>query len=586
VVAPARRQLSTLTRTFLARFFENEAAGTTTDAREGFFWLIAALATPGIFLPLWMYFRWAGVAERGGMLALHRTLLFDKTIYLGVTTVAIALLSAMIWHTLIVERRDALILGSLPVRGRTITCAKLAAMTAYIGMLSVGMHAISALLYGFGLSSIESWSLLLRFIAGQIVGALALNVFVFASVIGLQNLAIAVLGPRRFARVSSLLQVLVVGGGVGMLLLVPAMVSSTPLLTDPGAATRALTHAIFWAPPLWFLGLNEVVTGTSFPAMAPLAGRALFAMGLASVVALIVFPIAAARTMRAAVEGNVASYSRGLRHVSIWLTRVLAFTAPRRGALQFTMAALTRTHQQRLILAVTVGVAVAMVAPAAVMFFEGSNLKAWQLAGWGRDAPVSLLSAPLLWNFATVLGLRTAMAFPSEFPASWLFAVAPAPMFVGRNAARSLLLLVGVALPLLVAAPVWFTVWPWQFVTPAFIACILGMLTIVDGALWGFVGIPCAKPLATQRSGLTSRWPALLVFLYFYAYVFPQWQVAATQRPGWWLMLIPPVAIFIGVHAGSKSAARANGLSGDPHGYLTLDLSVSAQHLRRSAPNA
>jgi hypothetical protein len=583
VVAPARRQLSTLTRTFLARFFENEAAGTTTDAREGFFWLIAALATPGIFLPLWMYFRWSAAAELGGRIGLHRTLLFDKTIYLGVTTVGIALLSAMIWHTLIVERRDALILGALPVRGRTVTFAKLAAMAAYIGLISFGMHAVSALLYGFGLSSIESWSLLLRFTAGQIGAASALNIFIFASIIGLQNATIAVLGPRRFARVSSLLQVAVVGGGVGMFLLVPAMVASALSLSQPGTT---LHGAIAWAPPMWFLGLNEVITGTPFSAMAPLAERALTALGIAGAIALVTFPIAAARTMAAAVEGNVSSYGRGLGAVSVWLTRALAFTPQRRGALQFAMAALARTHQQRLILAVTVGVAVAMVTPAAVMYFDGSNLNVWYYHVWHQYPPVSLVAAPLFWNFVTVLGLRTAMAFPSELPASWLFAVAPAPMFVGRNAARTLLVLIGVALPLVVAVPFWFSIWPWYYALPTAVACTLGMFTLVDASLWGFVGIPCAKALDTGRSNLTSRWPALLVFLYFYTYEFPEWQVLRTKSPGWAIMLIPPIAIFLGVHFGSKSAARANGLSGDPHGYLKLDLSVSAHHLRRSAPNA
>ncbi|TAK16284.1 MAG: hypothetical protein EPO35_05660 [Acidobacteria bacterium] len=582
MVPPARRQLSTLARAFLARFFENEAAGTTTDAREGFFWLIAALATPGIFLPLWMYFRWEAVAELGGPAALHRTLLFDKTIYLGVSTVGIVLLSAMIWHTLIVERRDALILGALPVRGRTITFAKLIALAGYIGMISIGMHAISALLYGFGLSSIERWALLLRFGAGQMIASIALNCFVFAAIVGLQNLAIAVLGPRRFARASSLLQVIVVGLGVGVLLLVPAMVTSAPLLT---VAPAPLDRAIFWAPPMWFLGLNEVITGTSFAAMTPLAERAVSALALAGGVALIAFPIAASRTMAAAVEGNVSTEGRGFGAVSIWLTRALAFTPERRGVLQFTMAALARTHQQRLILAVTVGVAIAMVTPAAVMFLDGSNVNAWRVTNWGQAAPVSLLAGPLMWNFITVLGMRAAMAFPSELGASWLFAVAPAPMFVGRNAARSLLTVIGVVLPLALALPVWYSVWPWFYVTPVAIAATLGMLTIVDAALWGFVGIPCAKPLATQRSGLTSRWPGLLIFLYFYCYVFPQWQIAATQRPGWWFMLIPPTLIFIAVHSGSKSAARANGLSGDPHGYLKLDLSVSAKQLR-SAPHA
>jgi hypothetical protein len=78
------------------------------------------------------------------------------------------------------------------------------------------------------------------------------------------------------------------------------------------------------------------------------------------------------------------------------------------------------------------------------------------------------------------------------------------------------------------------------------------------------------------------------VFLYFYAYLFPDWQVAATAGggPGWWFMLLPPALIFLGVHQGSKNAARANGLSGDPHGYLRLDLSVSAAQLRRSVPHA
>lgn len=580
---PPRRQLSTLTRTFLARFFENEAAGTTADAREGFFWLIAALATPGIFMPLRMYFRWAAAAAMGGRFELHRTLLFDKSIYLGLTTVGIALLGAMVWHTLIVERRDALILGVLPVRGRTIIAAKLAAMAAYIGLISFGMHAVSALLYGFGLSSIESWSLLLRFSAGQILAAAALNLFIFAAIIGLQNAAIAVLGPRRFARVSSLLQVAVVGGGVGMLLLVPAMVTSALSLAKPGATASG---AIFWAPPMWFLGLNEVITGTPFPAMAPLAARAVAALGAATVIALIAFPIAAARTMAAAVEGSVVSHGRGLRAVSAWLTRALGLTPQRRGALQFTMAALARTHQQRLILAVTIGVAAALVTPAAVMYFDGSNLSTWYFNVRWRDPPVSLIAAPLFWNFVTVLGMRAATAFPSELAASWIFAVAPSPMFVGRNAIRTLLVIVGVGLPLMVAVPLWYSIWPWYYATPTAIACALGMFTVVDAALWGFVGIPCAKALDTGRSSVTSRWPALLVFLYFYTSVFPQWQVSATKNASALVMLIPPIAIFLAIHFGSKNAARANGLSGDPHGYLKLDLSVSAHQLRRSAPHA
>jgi hypothetical protein len=340
-----------------------------------------------------------------------------------------------------------------------------------------------------------------------------------------------------------------------------------------------------WMPPMWFLGLNEVVTGTTFAAMPALAARAIVATSAAVGLALIAFPIAARRTMAAAVEGNVSAHGRGFGAVSIWLTRAFGYTPQRRAALQFTMAALARTNQQRLILAVTIGAAVALVTPAAVMYFDGTNANVWYHHGW-RSPPLSLIAAPLLWNFVAVLGMRMAMAFPSELPASWLFAVAPSPMFVGRNAARTLLILFGVALPLAAAVPFWYSIWPWYYVTPVVVACTLGMFTMVDAALWGFVGIPCAKALATQRSGITSRWPWLLIYLYFYCRQFPDWQVSFTRHGRWGIMLIPPALIFMAVHFGSKSAARANGLSGDPHGYLRLDLSVSAKHLQRSAPNA
>jgi hypothetical protein len=41
-------------------------------------------------------------------------------------------------------------------------------------------------------------------------------------------------------------------------------------------------------------------------------------------------------------------------------------------------------------------------------------------------------------------------------------------------------------------------------------------------------------------------------------------------------MLIIPTLIYVCVRRGSQSAAYANGMSGDPHGYISLDLSTTA----------
>ncbi len=113
-------QLRVLQATFLGRFFENEATG-SSDLRQSFLWLIAALATPGFFLPLYhTEVRWYEITLRHGLEALRAYALFDKALYLNLTRVLITLLAAIGWHALLIDRRDGLILGGLPLRLRTI----------------------------------------------------------------------------------------------------------------------------------------------------------------------------------------------------------------------------------------------------------------------------------------------------------------------------------------------------------------------------------------------------------------------------------------------------------------------------------
>jgi len=140
-------QLRALTPVFLGRFFESESSGGTTDITHAFIWLVAVLATPGIFLPLYhTESRWALIAARDGVAQARLSALADKMLYLDLTLVALGILSAIVWHTLVVNRRDALVLNGLPIRPRTIVTAKLAALGIYASVISVGMHGIAAVL--------------------------------------------------------------------------------------------------------------------------------------------------------------------------------------------------------------------------------------------------------------------------------------------------------------------------------------------------------------------------------------------------------------------------------------------------------
>jgi hypothetical protein len=592
--ATVLRQARVLAGAFLLRFFENESMATATDLREGFFWLIAALATPGIFLPLYMYFRWAEVAAIHGVPALQAQVLIDKTIYLGLTFVSVGLLAAVIWQSLLIERRDGLILGSLPVRARTVILGKLAALAAYAGLIALGMHIAATLLYGFGLSSLVTFAFLLRFLAGQFLAAAGANAFVFGTVVGLQSLGVAVFGPRRFVRLSSVLQIIVIGSTTALLLLLPVMMTGAITL----AKSRAnIDSALLWMPPMWFVGLNEVISGTTFAVMPLLAARAAGALAIVTAIVAVTYPIAAWRTMSASVGGNASSRTVWSRAVAGRLARRLGRDQYERGIAQFTLSAIARSHQHRLILMMACGVAVTMTAPAILMYVSGTNVDIFRHY-WDRDTlrhalskgtivahylslhpahvSVSLVAAPLLVNLVAASGLRVAMAIPSELAASWPFTVSPAPMLAGRNIARRVMVLASVALPLALAVPLWLAAFGWRHALPLVIASVLGMLTIVEGMLWGFVGIPCTKPMTTGRSNLMSRWPLLLLLLYFYGYIFPSFQVGISVRPGPLYILIPPVLIWLAVRRGSESAAVANGLSGDPHGHISLNLSTPA----------
>ena len=53
-----RDQLLPLTRTFFARFFESDITRGTDDLKGSYFWLLASLTVPGLFIPWIMAFEW------------------------------------------------------------------------------------------------------------------------------------------------------------------------------------------------------------------------------------------------------------------------------------------------------------------------------------------------------------------------------------------------------------------------------------------------------------------------------------------------------------------------------------------------
>jgi hypothetical protein len=561
-------QFRPLTETFLARFFENEVTSGRTDLRTSFFWVVAVLAGPGLLGVVYRQFAWTEITMRHGSEALAAYVLFDKSLYLVITFVAIGFVSAVAWPSLSLDRRDGLILGALPLQLRVIVAAKLVAVGVYILVLSAGMHGLTALLVGGALGAGVSLDMVGRGIAAHLIASSALGVFVFAAAAGVQATALALLGPKQFARVSAVLQVLFVGIATAALIALPAISAAAPA-TLAGLGSAAPTPWILYTPPIWFLGLYETVAGSQLSIMHDLAGTATGALALSVLVTVAAYPIACRRVLLATVQGGASGVTPWVRGAMAKLPSLLARNLPTRAAIQFALSTFSRTSRQRLIISAAIGLGVTAVTPIAL---------AWLSQGSGppsRRLMTALAALPVLLIVCLVTALRVAAAAPAELPARWVFAVAPAPVLAGREALRRIMIAVGSLPIIVVSGVVWWIYWG---VAPAIghvAVTLLAALTLMEIHLWGVVAIPCTRLLSPGSANIQARWPAYVVGLVLFCVELPQAE-AALARTEWGLFVMIALLglLYIVIRRASIAASVVAARSEDTGSLLLLDLSM------------
>jgi hypothetical protein len=561
-------QFRPLTETFLARFFENEVTSGRTDLRTSFFWVVAVLAGPGLLGVVYRQFAWTEITMRHGSEALAAYVLFDKSLYLVITFVAIGFVSAVAWPSLSLDRRDGLILGALPIRLRVIVAAKLVAVGVYILVLSAGMHGITALLVGGALGAGVSLDMVGRGIAAHLIASSALGVFVFAAAAGVQASALALLGPKQFARISAVLQVLFVGIATAALIALPAISAAAPA-TLAGLGRAAPTPWILYTPPIWFLGLYETVAGSQLAIMHDLAGTAMFALALALLVTVAAYPAACRRVLLATVKGGAIGATPWVRGVMAKLPAILAGNLPTRAAIQFALSTFSRVSRQRLIISAAIGLGVTAVTPIAL---------AWLSQGSGppsRRLMMALAALPVLLIVCLVTALRVAAAAPAELPARWVFAVAPAPVLAGREALRRIMIAVG-SLPIIVlSGVVWWIHWGAALAIGHVAVTLLAALTLIEIHLWGVVAIPCTRLLSPGSANIQARWPAYVVGLVLFCVELPQAEVMlASTQWGLFVMIALLGLLYIVIRRLSIAAAVVAARWEDTGSLLLLDLSM------------
>jgi putative ABC transport system permease protein len=508
---PARvTSFHALTRAFLGRFFDHDITGGADDLTLSFMWLLAFLAMPGVILPILQAWAvsWNGHGVDGGWIltaklhgvdALRVTARADKALYLGYAAVASAAVTAISWSSLLLDRRDSLILGPMPIRPATVVMSKLAALAIYVGAVTLAMNALSSVVFGSLLATGNSIAFALRGIAAHAVASCGIGAFVVLAMAGIQSVALAVLGPRRVARASTSMQA-AVAIAIAMSLFALPVVNGAMNATLFG--TAGARPWLLHTPVAWFLGLYEWMLGGADPVMLNLARTAGVATAIAVIWGLVAFPLGYRRLIRDGADAGPRRHSLCDRVLVALLPRLIGFRAPvTRAIAQFLLATFIRVERHRYVLATAVGLSIAWALPA------------WTAHGGSTppSADLALYAVPFSTIVFVLAGVRVALSLPSDLSGGWIFELAPPSAIQARVAVRRTVLAFAAAPVLLIVAIVDTALWGGAFaarhllvVAPT--ACVLGEML-----LWGMTGVPCTSPWRPERANLRAWWPLYLL---------------------------------------------------------------------------
>jgi hypothetical protein len=410
-----RRQALLLGRTFFGRLFESDLMPAGLPQVQLVIWSIALLAAPAMGVPIIRLGHYQHVQFYPGMLG--QAISTDRLFLITYSMIAMGFLGLVTWDGVFPDRRDARILGPLPLAVRTLVLARLGAVCYMFGLFFCGSQLPTALIFGLIGAGFDSPGGLLRGMLGQVVATGFASAFTFFSLVAMQCALLNVLGRSAVQRVAIVLQILFAASLVQMLLFLPQVGSH---MGDGNLAPDWMSSPLArLLPSVWFLSVYEALTGFGGRGIYSLAFPAVAATAAVTAAAILLYASSYARLTRRALETPPGSRARRLvlpgRGISgrapAWLQR----SPITRAVCAFTLRTLARSRQHRMLLSLYVAVALAFVFSAIVPLILRGDPAALARPG------VAVTSAPLVVMFFVLVGLRALFAIPIEPKANWTF---------------------------------------------------------------------------------------------------------------------------------------------------------------------
>jgi hypothetical protein len=552
-------QTRLLARSFFTKLFESDLMPAGLPQVQLMIWSMVLISTPTLTLPGVYSDKYVRLWHHPGTGALSIAIANDRLVLITYAMIAMGFVALVVSENAFPDRRDARILGALPIATRTFVAARLAALSLLFLLFFATLGAIPSIFFG-ALSAVYIQACgFLRGLLAQFTTVLAATVCVFSAVIAAQALVIVLLGRSFAQRMTMVLQALAVVGLLEMIFFLPSLGSTmgdgnlTPdWLSSPRAAML---------PSVWFLGLYEVLSGYGGRNAFPMAGIAAMLTLVSFVSAVSLYALSYARMTSQALEAApvAASWPRGAT-VSRWIR---SFGRPETGrpiadaTRAFTLATIFRSRQHRMLLMLYVGIAVAIIVSSLIPIWLRHGL-----AAFGRPG-IAVLAVPLVMIFCVVVGMRVVFAIPVDVKANWVVKLCePRDRRAAINGVRSAMLMSGVLPFVLLAAVSAGLLWGVRVsATHAVVCTLLGWL-LVELLVLPLRKIPFACIYLPGRSQIQTLWP--LYFSAFTAFTYSMAAIEVQMFSSPWLVLVVcsllAVAIVVVIQARARWLAEQPGL--------------------------
>ena len=533
-----------LVRAFLTQFLASESVSAETHRRQTLAWVLAFLVVPGLFLAVRVLpaYRFAVLrAEAFGTPEIVDQLLVAMgSVFVVFSMGTTGFIAAFTWDALAFDRRDAMVVAPLPVRGATVIAAKIAALGLFFAGATCVVNVMSAAPFALVAADRPGGHGVAGDLAAHLSATIGSGLFVFSAVV-LTRALVGLAGHQIAAAVGSFVQFAFVSALLCAALLLPAVSPARFQVIDPA-------HML-WVPPAWYVGLYERQLRLSTPLFEPLSDMAVPATLIAVVAALAVSIAAYRRQIRLALVPAGSSGVMGQARVSRWIARRVVWNRTARSIADFVLLTLARNGAIRAPIAMNAAIGITIIAVAFSRY--GTDL-----ASLARPRTL-VLWVPLVLTYWVVIGLRAAFFVPSELPASWTFrahGTEPSPAYWSGTRAAML----AFTLPrMLAVAALLIPLTGWRAAAwHAMLACVL-LALLVQIVMLTVAHVPFTREYRAGHAKLRSRWPLYLLGMFAFAYWPVQLELRLLERP-WGMAVL--VASLVAVVAVLEPLGRSRAL--------------------------